>query len=54
MNICIYTIKRKSDDNSSPTVMFLMYNSLALSHGTKSDVLQQGITILHFETKWNK
>ena len=29
-------------------------NSLALSHGTKSDVLQQGMTTLHFQTKWNK
>lgn len=28
-----------------------MCNSLALSHGTKSDVLQQSLTILHFETK---
>ena len=53
MHICIYTIKRKSDDNSS-TTMFLMCNSLALSHGTKSDVLQQGMTTLHFQTKWNK
>ena len=50
MNICIYTIRRRSDDNSR-TTMFLMCNSLALSHGTISGVLQQGMTILHFETK---